>query len=388
MTSRTLAELAAVCGAVVDGDPNVRIDGPATLADAGPREIAFLANPRYTPQLATTKAGAVVVARDCAAPRADLPLLRCEDPSRAFTTVVQAFLPPEVAPPAGVHPSAVVDPSAVIDPSASIGPNCTVGREARIGARTVLVGNVYLGAHASIGADGVLHPAVVVYGRVTIGARALIHAGTVIGSDGFGFEPTKTGWTKIPQVGSVVVGDDVEMGANCTVDRGRFGPTHIGHGVKMDNLVHVAHNVYVDDGALLIAQVGIAGSTRIGKRVILAGQVGIGGHANIGDGARVGGQSGVSGVVPAGEDYFGTPARPRREAMRSAAIVAKLPEMHTRIRDMAKRLAALEASAAQRGCEEIEPTASQDQVATLRVASPVSSSQALSAELRSNQENP
>jgi len=358
MTSRTLSELAALCGAVVDGDPNVRIDGPATLADAGPREISFLANPRYTPQLATTKAGAAVVPLDCAATRADLPLLRCADPSRAFTVVVQAFLPASVPPPAGIHPSAVVDHSAVVDPSASIGPNCTVGREARIGARTVLVGNAFVGEHASIGADGVLHPGVVVYGRVSIGARALIHGGTVIGSDGFGFDPTPTGWTKIPQVGTVIIGDDVEMGANCTVDRGRFGPTRIGSGVKMDNLVHVAHNVFVDDGALLIAQVGIAGSTRIGKRAILAGQAGIGGHATIGDGARVGAQSGVSGVVPAGEDYFGTPARPRGEALRSATIVARLPEMHTRLRDMAKRLAALEAASK------------------------------TSAELRSNQENP
>ncbi|MCY2958732.1 MAG: UDP-3-O-(3-hydroxymyristoyl)glucosamine N-acyltransferase [Planctomycetota bacterium] len=346
MISRTLAELATSCGAVVDGDPNLRVHGPATLADAAPGQISFLANPRYTPQLATTRASAVVVTRDCVSSRPDLALLRCDDPSRAFTAVVQSFAPPEPVPPAGVHPSAVVDPTAVVDPSASIGPNCTIGREARIGARAVLVANVYVGAHAAIGPDTVLHPAVVVYGRVTIGARGLIHGGTVLGSDGFGFEPTKTGWAKIPQVGSVEVGDDVEMGANCAVDRGRFGPTHIGNGVKLDNLVHVAHNVYVDDGALLIAQVGIAGSTRIGKRAILAGQAGIAGHANIGDGARIGAQSGVAGIVPAGEDYFGSPARPRSEAIRSSMIVAKLPELKARIHDMSKRIAALEAAAA------------------------------------------
>lgn len=344
MTTRTLAELAALCGAVVDGDPDVRVDGPATLADAGPREISFLGNPRYTPQLATTKAGAVLVTRDCPAPRADLPLLRCDDPSRAFTAVVQAFLPPEPPPPVGAHPSAVVDPSAVVEPGASIGPHCTVGASARIGARTVLVANVHVGARASVGPDSVLHPNVVVYAGVAIGARALIHAGTVLGSDGFGFEPTKTGWAKIPQVGTVVVGDDVEMGANCTIDRGRFGPTQIGHGVKMDNLVHVAHNVQVGDGALLIAQVGIAGSTRVGKRAILAGQAGVAGHANIGDGARIGAQSGVAGDVPPGADYFGSPARPRNEALRSAMIVTKLPELQNRIREMAKRLAALEAT--------------------------------------------
>jgi UDP-3-O-[3-hydroxymyristoyl] glucosamine N-acyltransferase len=348
MTSRTLAELAALCGASVDGDANRTIDGPSTLADAGPREITFLANPRYSPQLATTNAGAVVVRRDCAAGRADLALLRCDDPSRAFTAIVQAFTPPEVAPGAGVHASAVVDPSAIVDPTAAIGPHCTVGPLARIEARAVLHANVFVGAQARIGADTVLHPGVVVYSRVTIGARGLIHAGTVLGSDGFGFEPNATGWTKIPQVGSVEIGDDVEMGANCTIDRGRFGPTHIGDGVKIDNLVHVAHNVFVDDGALLIAQVGIAGSTRIGKRAILAGQAGIAGHAKIGDGARVGAQSGVAGIVPDGEDYFGSPARPRGEALRSVMLVAKLPELNSRIKDMAKRLAALEAASAPR----------------------------------------
>lgn len=347
MRSRTLAELAALCGAVLDGDPSRLVGGAATLSEAGPGEISFLANPRYAPQLATTRAGAVVVTRDCVAPRADLALLRCDDPNRAFTEVVRAFAPPDIAPAAGVHQSACVDPSAVVDPTASVGPHCTVGPEARVGARAVLVGNVHVGAHASIGAETVLQPSVVVYARVSIGSRCLIHAGTVIGSDGFGFEPTKTGWSKIPQFGTVQVGDDVEMGANCAVDRGRFGPTRIGHGVKIDNLVHVAHNVVVEDGALLVAQVGIAGSSRIGKRVILGGQVGVGGHVAVGDGARVGGQSGVAGSVPAGEDYFGTPARPRGEALRSATIVAKLPELQARIRDMAKRLAALEAAAAQ-----------------------------------------
>lgn len=352
MSSRTLADLARLCGAVVDGDAAMAIDGPAGLSDAGPREISFLANPRYAQQVATTRAGALVAHHDFAAPRADLALLRCDDPNRAFTAIVQAFAPPVVAAVVGVHPSAVVDASAHVDPTASIGPHCVVAAHARIGARTRLVANVYVGPHSSVGEDGVVHPAVVVYDRVTIGARAVVHGGTVIGSDGFGFDPTATGWTKIPQMGSVEIGDDVEIGANCTVDRGRFGPTRIDRGVKMDNLVHVAHNVHVEEGALLIAQVGIAGSTRIGKRAILAGQVGIAGHATIGAGARIGAQSGVAGEVPAGADYFGSPARPRGEALRSWMIVTKLPEMQTRIRDMAKRLAALEAGATARAQNE------------------------------------
>ncbi|MBL8862029.1 MAG: UDP-3-O-(3-hydroxymyristoyl)glucosamine N-acyltransferase [Planctomycetes bacterium] len=352
MTTRTLAEIAAACGAVLDGDPGLGIDGPATLADAGPREISFLANPRYAPQLASTRAGAVILAQDHPRPRAELSVLRCADPNRAFTAVVQLFAPEREPAPRGIHPSAVVDPRAEVDAEASIGPGCTVGAFARIGPRAVLVAGVHVGPHARVGEGTVLHPGVVLYDRVSIGARGLVHGGTVIGSDGFGFDPTATGWAKIPQVGTVEVGDDVEIGANCTIDRGRFGPTRIGHGVKMDNLVHVAHNVVVEEAALLIAQVGVAGSTRIGQRAILAGQVGVAGHALIGAGARIGAQSGVAGEVPPGADYFGSPARPRGEALRSWMIVAKLPELQQKVRDMARRLAALEAALGARADQE------------------------------------
>jgi UDP-3-O-[3-hydroxymyristoyl] glucosamine N-acyltransferase len=348
MTSRTLAELAHLCGAVVDGDPALTIDGPAALADAGPREISFLANPRYSPQLATTKAGAVVVARDCASPRADIVLLRCDDPNRAFTAVIEAFAPRDPAPAPGVHPSAVVGPGARIDPSASIGPNCSIAGGASVGARSQLVAGVSLGRDAVVGEDCVLHPAVVLYPRVRVGSRVLIHAGAVLGSDGFGFEPTRTGWVKIPQCGTVVVEDDAEIGANVTIDRARFGVTRIGRGVKIDNLVQVGHNVVVEDGALLIAQVGIAGSTRVGKRAILAGQVGVAGHATIGDGARVGAQSGVAGDVPAGADYFGTPARPRADELRIWSLTGKLPGMIKRIRDLERRLQLLDGRAAEK----------------------------------------
>jgi UDP-3-O-[3-hydroxymyristoyl] glucosamine N-acyltransferase len=172
----------------------------------------------------------------------------------------------------------------------------------------------------------------VLYPGVELGRRCLIHAGTVIGSDGFGFDPSPAGWEKVPHFGTVVIGDDVEMGANCAIDRGRFGPTRIGNGVKLDNLVHIAHNVEVEDGALLIAQVGVAGSTRIGKGAILAGQAGIAGHLEIGPGARIGGQSGVGKDVPAGQDQFGTPSREKGEAFRLLALYGKLPELFERVR--------------------------------------------------------
>jgi UDP-3-O-[3-hydroxymyristoyl] glucosamine N-acyltransferase len=173
----------------------------------------------------------------------------------------------------------------------------------------------------------------------------IVHGGAVLGADGFGFEPTRAGWVKIPQCGTVVVEDDVEIGANVTIDRARFGVTRIGRGVKIDNLVQVAHNVDVGEGALLIAQVGIAGSTRVGRGAILAGQVGVAGHATIGDGARIGAQSGVSGEVPAGADYFGTPARPRSDELRIWTLSGKLPEMNKRIRELERRLAQLEGAA-------------------------------------------
>jgi UDP-3-O-[3-hydroxymyristoyl] glucosamine N-acyltransferase len=199
-----------------------------------------------------------------------------------------------------------------------------------------------VGAEAVVEADSVLHPGVVLYPRVRIGARCVVHAGTVIGSDGFGFEPTHAGWAKIPQCGTVVVEDEVEIGANCAIDRGRFGATRVGRGAKLDNLVHLAHNVVVEDAALVIAQVGVSGSTRVGRRAILAGQVGVAGHLTIGEGARVGAQSGVTQDVPAGEDWFGYPARPKSQTLRTQALAHRLPELVARVRALEARLEHLE----------------------------------------------
>ena len=203
---------------------------------------------------------------------------------------------------------------------------------------------VTIGPGAQVGADCVLYPGVVLYDGVVLGERCVLHAGAVIGADGFGFEPTASGWEKVPQCGTALIGDDVEIGANCTIDRGRFEATRIGNGVKLDNLVHVAHNVVVEDGALLIAQAGVAGSSRIGARAILAGQVGIGGHVEIGPGARIAAQSGVARDVPAGQDQFGTPAREKGEAFRLQALYGKLPDLHRRVRALERTLEAKEDS--------------------------------------------
>lgn len=342
MPRRTLTELARLCGATLDGDGARLVDGPADLGEAGPNEISFFAHPRYKEKLAATRAGAVIVALDCDVPRRDAVFLRVKDPSRAFTQVVQAFQDPVPPPVPGVHPSAVVEAGAHVAASASIGPLCHVAAGARLGERVVLHAGVSIGHDTAVGDDSVLHPGVRLYPRVTVGARCILHAGTVVGSDGFGFEPTREGWVKIPQVGTVVVEDDVEIGANCALDRGRFGATRIGRGAKLDNLVHVAHNVIVGESALLIAQVGIAGSATIGKRAILAGQVGVAGHTHVGDGARLGGQSGVVADIPAGQDYMGTPAHPRGDALRQWTLTARLPELNQRVRALEQKLAALE----------------------------------------------
>lgn len=338
MIQRTASELAELCDAVLEGDGGRVIVGPASLIEARSDQVSFVRSARQARDLETTCAGAVVVPHDLAAGRRDLALLRCKDPSRAFSRVVEAFHPPQSRPPVGVHPKAVVEAGARIGAGASVAAQCYVGAGAELGENVVLHAGVRVGAGARVGAETVLHPGVVLYPTVELGRRCLIHAGTVIGSDGFGFDPTREGWEKVPHFGTVVIGDDVEMGANCAIDRGRFEATRIGNGVKLDNLVHVAHNVVIEDGALLIAQVGVAGSTHIGARAILAGQVGVGGHVTIGPGARIGAQSGVAKDVPAGEDQFGTPSCEKTEALRAIALSRRLPELFQRVRALERRV--------------------------------------------------
>lgn len=344
MPERTLSEIAASCGAQLDGDGARLVVGPATLRDAGPNEVSFLGNPRYRAELATTRAAGVLVNLAEPRTRPEVTFLRCADPNAAFTRVVTAFSTPDWLP-SGVHATATVDPSAELGAGVALGAHVVIGPGAVVGARSVLCAGVVLGRGARVGEGTVLHPNVVLYDRVVIGARCIVHAGAVIGSDGYGFEPTREGWRKIPQCGHVIVEDDVEIGANVTIDRARFGATRIGRGAKLDNLVHIAHNVVVGANALIIAQVGIAGSTRIGERAILAGQAGINGHIEIGAGARIAAQAGVFKDVPAGADYLGWPARARRDALRQYALVERLPEIYERLRALEKQLAERDSAA-------------------------------------------
>ncbi len=342
----TLAELADRLGCRLEGDPSLVITRVAALEDAGPGDVSFFANPRYAPALARTRATAVIAADGIEVPGA---ALRTDEPYVAFARALD-LLHPAARPAAGVHATAVVDPTATVDPSASIGPYVVVGAGAVIGARTILREHVVVGEGAVVGDDGLLHAHVAVRERVTIGHRVVVQNHAVIGSDGFGFAPQKAGgFVKVPQVGTVIVGDDVEIGALTAIDRPPVGATIIGPGTKIDNLVQVGHGVEVGRETLLAAQVGIAGSTTIGDRVVLAGQVGVAGHVTIGDRVRATAQTGIPNSVDAGAFLSGYPAIDNREWLKASAVFRRLPELRKAVADLARRLDALEAGGGDEG---------------------------------------
>lgn len=350
MPEFTLQALAEICGAALVGDGERVITGPAALAEAREHEISFFGHARYQRELEQTRAGALVVPKELAISRKDLALLRCEDANAALAKVLAAFGRTLSRPPPGVHPSAVVDPSAVLGRDVAIGPKCVIGARAVLGDAVVVHAGAIVGARAVIGAASVLFANVVLYDAVEIGAHCVIHAGAVIGGDGFGFDPVLgpkglERWDKVPQGGSVVIEDEVEIGANSAIDRGRFSATRIGRGSKLDNLVHVGHNVQVGEHVLLIAQVGVAGSTVIGRGAVLAGQTGVAPQLEIGAGARIAGNSAVFEDVPAGADYMGYWAQPKAEYMRSLARLKKLGELVARVDELERQIAKLAGSA-------------------------------------------
>ena len=324
------SEIAALTGGVLEGgDPE--LSGVAPLDRATQDELSFLASPRYLSYLSRASAGAILVGQGLTdQARFDGPRIVVGDVHRALAALLPRLYPESAAEP-GIHVTAVLEPGAEVAASATVGPYAVIGRDSRVGERA------RIGAHASVGAeceladDVVLHPHVTLYPRVRVGARSILHAGARIGVDGFGYVFADGGHRKIPQVGRCLIGADVEIGANSTVDRGSVGATEIGDGVKIDNLVHIGHNVRVGDHSIIIALVGVAGSTRIGKGVTLAGQAGINGHITIGDGATVAAQSGVFGDIPAGETWSGYPARPHKEALRAQAMLHRLPETLRRL---------------------------------------------------------
>ena len=337
----TVEDIARRLGARVSGSEGKEIRSVASVADASPDDITFLSNPRYASAVAATNAGAVLVGEDWSGvTRAAV--VRVKNPDAAFAQVVAWFARPEPAAPVGVHPTAIVAEDVVLGRDVSVGPFCVLEPGVKVGDRTSLGAAVYLGHGVAVGSDGRLYPHVSVREYCRIGDRAILHNGAVIGSEGFGYVPEDGHWKKIPQTGSVVIGDDVEIGANTTVDRARFGTTRIGNGVKIDNLVQVAHNVVIGDDTAIAAQAGISGSARIGARVQLGGQVGVAGHLEIGNDSVVQAQSGVSKSLPPGSIVFGCPALPRGEAAKTQAHVKRLPELKQKVADIEQRLKAME----------------------------------------------
>jgi UDP-3-O-[3-hydroxymyristoyl] glucosamine N-acyltransferase len=330
----TLAELAERVGGTVEGDGTVAIRGLAGLTEAGPGDITFLANPKYAAAAAGTRASAVIVGQDWkgTCPCAQV---RVKNPDAAFSVVASLLGPRPVEPAPGVHPTAILHPTVTLGVNVRIGPYCVIEEGVVLGARTSLFAGCYVGSFTEVGEDCRFYPHVSVRERTQIGHRVIVHNGAVIGSDGFGYVREASGWVKIPQIGVVVIGNDVEIGANVTIDRARFGRTVIGNGVKIDNLVQIAHNVQIGDHTAMASQVGISGSSRVGRNVMLGGQAGLAGHISIGDGAIVGAQSGVTKDVEPGSFVSGYPAMP-------------LPELKERVQAMEKRLSRLEEPGAAR----------------------------------------
>jgi len=326
---------------VVEGDGAQIVTGLAGLKEARPGDVTFLGNPRYARLLETTTATAALVAPTWRG-TCRCVLIRVPDPDRAFTKLALILAPQAPSCPPGVHPTAVVAPGATLTSDVSIGPYCVIESEVRIGARTVVMAGCYLGYGTQVGEDCRLYPHVTTREFTRIGNRTIIHNGAVIGSDGFGYTNENGVWRKIPQVGVVEIGDDVEIGANVTIDRARFGKTVIGHGVKIDNLVQVAHNVRIGDHTAIAAQAGIAGSATIGRHVQIGGQAGITGHISVGDHAVIGAQSGVSKDTPPGAVVFGTPAMPLDKSKEIHAHIMRLPHLKQRITEIEKKLAAFQ----------------------------------------------
>ena len=335
-----LKEIAERLGSRLEGDGEIEIKKVAAIEDAGPGDLTFFTNPKYARELKKTAASAVILSEKAEA--APCAMLRVQHPYLAFAKAVALFAADD-QPAAGVHPLASVAPTAEVAADASVGPFTVIGDGARIGARSVVHPNVTIGSGARVGADCVIRSQVSIRERVRIGDRVVVQDGAVIGSDGFGFAARPDGThQKIPQIGGVVIEDDVEIGANAAIDRPAVGETRIGAGSKIDNLVQIAHGVTIGRNVLLAAQVGIAGSTTIEDSVTLAGQVGVSGHITIGKGTIATAQTGIPNSVEAGSFISGYPAISNRDWLKSSAVFRKLPELRKAVADLEARLAELE----------------------------------------------
>jgi UDP-3-O-[3-hydroxymyristoyl] glucosamine N-acyltransferase len=330
----TAAEIAKLLGGEVRGDGSTLLKHFAQVDTAQPGDLTFAENADFFARAEQSAASAIIVDGPFNSSRKVL--IQVPNARIAFAKVLALFFPEPTAA-AGIHPTAIIAGSAKVDPTAHVGPYCVVGENARIGTRSVLQGGNHVGPDCELGEEVNLFPNVTVYARTRIGNRVRIHAGTVIGSDGYGYVLDAGRHRKVPQIGNVIIGDDVEIGANVTVDRGALGSTVIGKGTKIDNLVQIAHNVVVGDHCLVVAQVGIAGSSKLGNYVVLAGQVGIAGHLNIGSQVTVGAQAGVMNDIPSGQTWLGSPAQPDRLTKRQMIAIQHLPDLLRRVSALEKQ---------------------------------------------------
>ncbi|MHC4445876.1 MAG: UDP-3-O-(3-hydroxymyristoyl)glucosamine N-acyltransferase [Planctomycetota bacterium] len=321
----------------IQGDPSVPLSSVATLEEAGEGQISFLSNPKYENQLNTTRASAVLLKPEVKAPP-KMNLLRTEDPYAAVTAAIVKLHGHRKNPQWGLSAKANIDHSANIGANPNIAPGAHIGGKVTIGDNATIYPGVYVACRCRIGNDVTLFPNVVIYEDCILGHRVTVHAGTVIGEDGLGYAPVDQKWVKIPQVGNVVIGDDVEIGANCTIDRATLGSTVIDSGTKFSNLIAVGHGTKIGKDCLFVAQVGVAGSVNVGRHVTMAGQAGIVGHINIGDNATVGAKAGVVNSIEPGQTVLGQPAVPINDCKRQFAIIQKLPELRNEIRQLRQDL--------------------------------------------------
>jgi UDP-3-O-[3-hydroxymyristoyl] glucosamine N-acyltransferase len=338
--SLTLKELAALLAGELKGPPDLEIHGIAPIDRATPRDITFIAHRRYAALAETSQAAAFIVSPQWG--HLSRPLIVVPHPQLAYAEAAALFAPPLKRFP-GVSPQACLGENVEWGEDVSVAPLVFLGDGVKLGDRVTIMPGCVIGDEVQIGDDTLLHPNVTVLARGVLGRRVIVHSGAVIGSDGFGYVPVGEGHRKIPQLGIVVIEDEVEIGANCTIDRAALGETRLGRGTKLDNLVHLAHNVTVGENSLLVAQAGVAGSSQLGKGVVLGGQVGVVGHIALGDGVKVGAQSGVTHNLPAGQVFLGSPAWPYAEALKIYPTIRKLPEIYRRLQQVERQLAALTA---------------------------------------------
>lgn len=331
----TTAEIAKMLDGEVLGDASATLAGFAQIDQARPGDLTFAETAEYFAAAEKSAATAIIAGKELSS--ANKIVIRTANPRVAFAKAVAIFFTESKRTP-GVHPTAVVAASTQIDPSAHIGPHCAIGERVKIGANCVLQSGNFIGDDSVLGDDTNLFPHVTIYSRSQIGKRVRIHAGTVIGSDGFGYVFDAGFHRKVPQIGNVVIGDDVEIGSNVSVDRAALGSTVIGKGTKIDNLVQVAHNVEIGEHSILCAQVGIAGSAKVGSYTVLAGQVGIAGHLKIGNRVTIGSKAGVMHNIPDGETWVGIPAQPDKQAKRVVIAVQRLPDLLKKVAEWEKKL--------------------------------------------------